>query len=623
MNKLNPSLITSPKLLIILLVFSTFFSCKEKINNKDEIGNIANTYESACMHSEYNLDSAIYLLDQGICKADDIKHDSLIVIGFMYKANFKSQQGDINYADSILNALIYGNQYDMDSSLVNKVKLSYAKLNSVWGNQAKALQLCKEANAYYRGINHEIASIVGYLFISEIYIKQHEHKNAMSALTKALEMSEKIKHNTLIAMAQSELGALHFDQQEYNKSIDCFQVAIEKYSLLKVMSNVAVNYERIGTAYIKKGEYDNAEEYLLKSINKFDEMGMYTNAMYALNNLGLVYENKRNYAKALKCYNDVLEYNQETNIHNINTDALINIGKIYNQKKNYTQAEFYFNKSYKSQIKSEQKDFTNYYTCMMYLNANKKSWKNAYSWATKLQIHSDSLFNIEKFEASEELHTKYETKKKELQLEKMRIEKEKDKLTILKTKIIIVSLSLILLLILLFSYFLRKQYLSKIESYKELAKKSQKIAEINKTKRQQILSNDNIPNITQSRIEDNSEKLIIPADVIRKIKSNLEELIASKFYTDVELSLNKAAEMLDTNARYLSQFINDSFDSNFPTFINQLRIEEAQRLLKDPNYNKLTIEVIGQEAGFKSKSAFNSAFKKETGVTPSFYKKQK
>ena len=56
------------------------------------------------------------------------------------------------------------------------------------------------------------------------------------------------------------------------------------------------------------------------------------------------------------------------------------------------------------------------------------------------------------------------------------------------------------------------------------------------------------------------------------------------------------------------------------SYINHFRINSAKELLKNAEYEHYTIEAIGGMSGFKSKSAFNSAFKKITGYTPSEYK---
>ncbi|MGB0882564.1 MAG: helix-turn-helix domain-containing protein [Vicingaceae bacterium] len=108
-----------------------------------------------------------------------------------------------------------------------------------------------------------------------------------------------------------------------------------------------------------------------------------------------------------------------------------------------------------------------------------------------------------------------------------------------------------------------------------------------------------------------------------KLKS---ELIAAmetqKLYLDEALTIHSLATKLDTNSKYLSQLINTEFKKSFVVFVNEYRVNEAKLLLKDEKNKNLTIEGIGYEAGFKSKSAFNSAFKKFTGDTPSSFLKK-
>lgn len=104
----------------------------------------------------------------------------------------------------------------------------------------------------------------------------------------------------------------------------------------------------------------------------------------------------------------------------------------------------------------------------------------------------------------------------------------------------------------------------------------------------------------------------------------IKQLIETEqLYLNTELSINDVATHLNTNHKYISQSINMCYQNNFVTFINSYRIEHAKRLLNNPDKKNLTIEAIGQESGFKSKSAFNNAFKKITGINPSDYKRNK
>ncbi|MFA8436978.1 MAG: helix-turn-helix domain-containing protein, partial [Marinifilaceae bacterium] len=67
--------------------------------------------------------------------------------------------------------------------------------------------------------------------------------------------------------------------------------------------------------------------------------------------------------------------------------------------------------------------------------------------------------------------------------------------------------------------------------------------------------------------------------------------------------------------------INQGHGLNFNDYINQFRVEEFKRLLQDPQFSKETLLAVAFEAGFNSKTTFNTAFKKFTGMTPSEYRR--
>ena len=90
-----------------------------------------------------------------------------------------------------------------------------------------------------------------------------------------------------------------------------------------------------------------------------------------------------------------------------------------------------------------------------------------------------------------------------------------------------------------------------------------------------------------------------------------------KLYKNPDLKISDVANQLNIPAHQLSQLINDNIGKNFPTTINEYRVLEAKEMLMQNN--KFTLEAIGYECGFKSKSAFYTAFKKHVGLTPAKY----
>ena len=103
-----------------------------------------------------------------------------------------------------------------------------------------------------------------------------------------------------------------------------------------------------------------------------------------------------------------------------------------------------------------------------------------------------------------------------------------------------------------------------------------------------------------------------------KFKELLTFMQKEKPYLDAELTLHQLAEQFGVTYNHLSQIINENAQRNFYSFINSYRLQESIHLLKD---EKNTILAIAYEAGFKSKSVFNTLFKKEKGVTPSEFRK--
>ncbi len=97
-------------------------------------------------------------------------------------------------------------------------------------------------------------------------------------------------------------------------------------------------------------------------------------------------------------------------------------------------------------------------------------------------------------------------------------------------------------------------------------------------------------------------------------------MVEKKPYLNSYITLPELAGQLSIPVHHLSQIINQKQKQNFFEYINSARIEEAKKMLNEKSNDHLSIAAIGFEAGFNSVSAFNGAFKKHTGVTPSNFR---
>jgi AraC-like DNA-binding protein len=85
-------------------------------------------------------------------------------------------------------------------------------------------------------------------------------------------------------------------------------------------------------------------------------------------------------------------------------------------------------------------------------------------------------------------------------------------------------------------------------------------------------------------------------------------------YDNADLSLKLISKNSGVNQRTISDTILEKYNCNFKTYINQIRIVEAKRLLQNSNLN---ISEVAYKVGFNSPTSFNRVFKSLTQYTPS------
>lgn len=115
-----------------------------------------------------------------------------------------------------------------------------------------------------------------------------------------------------------------------------------------------------------------------------------------------------------------------------------------------------------------------------------------------------------------------------------------------------------------------------------------------------------------------AEKEPVNMAIVEKLEATMK---AEQPYLNQNLSFERLAEKLDIPVKELSNTINRYYEVNFYEFINNYRIQEAKRLLEDPAQFDKSITDVFYDAGFNSKSVYNTLFKKRFNKTPSQYRK--
>lgn len=93
-----------------------------------------------------------------------------------------------------------------------------------------------------------------------------------------------------------------------------------------------------------------------------------------------------------------------------------------------------------------------------------------------------------------------------------------------------------------------------------------------------------------------------------------------KPFLNGDLTIHELSVKTGIPRHYITEVLNEKYGRNFFSFVNEYRIREALKRMNDPKYQHYTLLAIAYDAGFNSKSTFNSFFKAYTGKTPSAYR---
>lgn len=136
-----------------------------------------------------------------------------------------------------------------------------------------------------------------------------------------------------------------------------------------------------------------------------------------------------------------------------------------------------------------------------------------------------------------------------------------------------------------------------------------------------VLNNEN-SNIDFSRkLKNKTIAQPISNEVLQKLTKQIDDyVLSSKAFVNADLTIVDLAENLKIHPKRISTSINTVRKQNFNSYINKFRIEKAVELIQNNESHNYSMEGIGTEVGFNSKSAFYASFKKVTGTTPTQYR---
>ena len=373
-------------------------SIERILSSQNDEGKLKSHLKLIGLHMSHSPDSAKLYVDslrQGALKLkkEDYKGHALRGLAQYYyeKSNFieaeKTYKKAIRQFDSLVNKEEVGQVYN----LLGMTQRIMGKLEAAAESHLKSVTLAEELGATG-------AKLAGpYFNIGSLFGQLKNYEKAITYFEKAGEISEEINYKAGIYRVKSSLATIYRLQGDFEKAIPEFELAAAYFRKVNDYKSLGSTLNNLAGLYKKIGNNTKARQYYFEALEITKTKGQPQLIGLLHRNIGEIDLNEGNYRNALKYFKISKEYSEQTGNNDRLLDDYEYIGKA---------------------------------------QAGLGNYKDAYENRLVFYKMYDSLYQVKKVAAIEELETKYQTEKKEAalalqeeEIKTLNVEAKNDKLT--------------------------------------------------------------------------------------------------------------------------------------------------------------------------------------------------
>lgn len=530
-------------------------------------------------------------------------------------------------------------------SVLGSIENAYGLFLSKQGHSKRALGYFAEAIEAFSKVKDQEGISLSFNYIGYTHKLKKNYAVSIGFFQHAITIAEQAQFDQGVGKAAGNLGGAFHKMGANDSAIHYFNLSLERNLKAKYDNGISHAYNNMGVIYAEDSNYEAAIEYFQKSYDLYERKENKVGMANAVNNLGVVEQSRGNYDLALEKYLAASELWNQSNDPEAMGVAYSNIAEVNALKGVDSEALRYYFKA--KEVYADLNDpmgVANIHLMLGEHYLNRKIYRKAYvslkpaigsfsdgNLKEQLKLnqllfqsfegmgeYESALEALKKKEAIEyrlslrkakrllaEMEAKYELNKQSEQLQAKAEEliEAKEKINYQRNLLILAVLAILFISVLFVRLHLNNKALK--EAHKVLVRKTKEVIHAEDALNDQKASKGKVSG-------DKSKELL---DRIQQF------LMEEKAFLDKGFTIDQLAEKVESNRTYVSQVINTEKGMSFNHFINEYRIKEAIKLLDSEDRAMYTIESIAYSVGFSSKSSFNPAFKKYTGVTPSKYLK--
>jgi len=303
------------------------------------------------------------------------------------------------------------------------------------GDLDRAMSYYQEALELAR--THSLAKqeAVALSYIGIIHIMKNRYDTALRFMYEALPILEKLGDLSLIANTQNYIGSIYFELKNFPKALDYYQKSLAVYRKEKDESSMAVALNNLGSVFENTKKPHAARQAYLQALELSEKVGDKMNIGRTLGNLGGIYIDLGDLEKSLQYRHRELRIWQEIGNQNLISSTYSGIGETYLQKKDYVQARKYLEEAIR--LEKELGDKRGLEVSWHHLSRAMEAQGNYRQALVALKNrveNKDAIYTEEMTRTLAELETKYETEKKQKQIEILSKNNEIQKLQLSRSR---------------------------------------------------------------------------------------------------------------------------------------------------------------------------------------------
>ena len=441
-----------------------------------------------------------------------------------------------------------------DNLLIIITLQNYGKTYLYNGEYENAIKIYEKVLKFSIKIENDSIIALGYHNIGNSYLYLSNYDEALKSYIEALKIREEINDIEGIAATTNNIGLIYWRLKNFDRAIEYYEKSLSNEKIINNKKGIASSLNNIGLIYWSSKEYDKSLAYFEESLVIKEKLGDINGIASSLNNIGLIYKAQGQFENAIvnfkKSKTQFVFLNKQEDIANINN----NIGSSFYYIDEPDSALFYLSKALVVLEKLESKEYLiDSYMHLSNIYHGKKDYKKAYNYMKKYSTLKLEIFDEQSSNQVAEMETKYETnkKEKEIEIQNLTLEQNGEKMK-LQRKLIYLFI-IFFVIVVVFIIFLIKLFIGKKKANQKL---EQRNAEILQQQEEIITQANNLETAYQS-ISQINEELVQQKDYIEEqseiIKETNEHTQASIRYA---LTIQKAIlPIQETINNYFDNFI--------------------------------------------------------------------